>query len=439
MATLMQSLHPRRWLTGLWRNPDFRKLWGSLTITHFGGQITFLALPLTAAIMLNASPFEVGVLTALEALPYPLIGLFAGVWVDRARKLPVIVATDVARGLALLAIPVCAWLGVLSMGVLYVAGFLVGAMTVIGWPAYQVFMTERVGRENLVEANAKIGIADSAAQLIGPGLAGALIQWLTAPFAILFDAIAFFASAMMVRGIPPAPTDAPKADARSMRAEILEGLAVIWRNPALRAMVWSVGVWQVFRHAFIATGVLFATRELQFSAGHVGVLYMVAGLGSLAATSITERLNARYGMGPVMLAGIGGTGAAYLVMACAGGPHWAASALYGGGLFLLDLGAMVFFINYLSLRQAATPDRLLGRVTATMICLTVATAPLGGLMGGWIAQHLGLRAALIVAGTGALLLGPLVAWLSPIGRIRELPQPQEPAIMESVAEEQTTY
>src|SRR5438552_13890259 len=111
MATILQQIHPRRWVNGLWRNPDFVKLWGSLTITHFGGQITFLALPLTAALVLNATPFEVGVLTALEALPYPLVGLFAGVIVDRSRKLPTIILCDVGRGLALLAIPLCAWMG----------------------------------------------------------------------------------------------------------------------------------------------------------------------------------------------------------------------------------------------------------------------------------------------------------------------------------------
>src|SRR5216683_1031318 len=239
MASLLNTLHPNRWLTGLWRNPDFVKLWGSLTLVHFGGQITFLALPLTAALVLQASPFEVGVLTALEALPYPIFGLFAGVLVDRAKKLPVIIACDIGRGLALLAVPACAWLGVLTMALLYVVGFLIGLLTVIGWPAYQVFMTERVGRENLVEANAKIGVADSAAQLIGPGLAGALIQWLTAPFAIFADAVAFFASAWMLRGIPAKATDLPKTRPRAVGLEIAEGLKAIWRHPTLRALAWS--------------------------------------------------------------------------------------------------------------------------------------------------------------------------------------------------------
>jgi MFS family permease len=430
-----QALHPRRWFTGLWLNPDFRKLWGSLTIVHFGGQITFLALPLTAALVLNASPFEVGVLTALEALPYPICGLFAGVLVDRAKKLPVIIACDVGRGLALLAIPACAWFGVLSMGVLYVVGFVIGMLTVAGWPAYQVFMTERVGRENLVEANAKIGVCDSAAQLIGPGLAGALIQWLTAPFALAFDAISFFLSAWMLRGIPAKDTDAPKPPTGSMWEEIREGLAAIWHNHLLRALVWAIGLWQVFRHAFIAIVVLYAARELGFSPGHVGVLFMTAGLGSLAAAGIVGPLNARYGMGPVMLSGIAGTGLAWLTMGLAMGPFWAASLIFGGGLFLLDLGAMIFFINYLTLRQAAAPDRLRGRVTANMICLTVATAPLGGLLGGWVAEHLGLRVAMLLAGVGGIALVPLLISFSPLARLRELPGHTEPVATQSVAEE----
>lgn len=437
MATLIRSLHPARWLTGLWRNPDFLKLWASLTVTHFGGQITFLALPLTAALMLHATPFEVGVLTAMGALPYPIFGLFAGVLVDRVRKLPAIVAADVGRGLALLAIPLCAWLGVLSMPLLYVVNFLVGFASVIGWPAYQVFMTERVGRENLIEANAKIGVADSAAQLIGPGMAGALIQWLTAPFAILMDATSFFLSAWMVRGIPPRASDAPKSRPRSMVLEIREGLRVVWHVRTLRALAWSIGLWQLFRHAFVAIVVLFGVRVLAFSAGQVGLLFMTAGLGSLMAAHVTQRLNARFGMGPTMLVGMAGCGVAWLVIAAAMGPHWLAAIFFGTGLFLLDLSAMIFFINYLSLRQAVTPDALLGRVTATMICLTVSMAPLGGLTGGWIAEHFGLRAAMTFVGAGALLLAPLVTWLSPLARMRELPGPQEPALTESAAEEAT--
>lgn len=420
---------------GLWRNADFVRLWTSLTITHFGGQVTFLALPLTGALLLDATAFEMGVLTALEALPFALFGLFAGVLVDRLPKLPIIIWSDIARGVALLAVPACAWLGVLTMEVLYVVGFLVGTGTVAGWPAYQVFMTERVGRENLAEANAKIGVSDSAAQLVGPGMAGALIHWLTAPVAILLDAVSFFFSAWILRGIRPLPGDAPKMRARGLWPEIREGLAVIWRNPVLRALAWSIAVWQVFRHACFAIMVLFAARELGFSAGHIGALWMLAGVGSFAAAAAVAPLNRRFGFGPAMLAGVLGTGVAWLVLAAAAGGPLVASAVFGLGLFMLDFSAMVFFINYLTLRQAATPDALLGRVVATMICLTVAAAPLGGLAGGWVAEHLGLRATLLISGLGVIALVPLVAWTSPLMRLRALGEAQAPRQTESVTEE----
>ncbi len=432
---MFSALHPQRWLTGLWRNPDFVRLWGSLTITHFGGQVTFLALPLTAALMLNATPFEVGVLTALEVLPFPLFGLFAGVLVDRLPKLPVIIAADLGRAIALAAVPLCAWTGVLSMPVLYAAGFLVGVGAVIGWPAYQVFMTERVGRRNLSEANAKIGISDSASQLIGPGLAGALIQWLTAPIAILLDALSFAASAWMLRGIPPAPTDAPKMAGQGVWREIGEGLGAVWRNPTLRALAWSLAIWQVFRHAYVAVVILFAARKLGFSAGHVGALFMLAGVGSLVAAGAVGPLNARFGFGPTMLAAMGGTGIGWVVLGSASGGHVVASLAFGLGLFVLDFSAMTFFINYLTLRQTVTPDALLGRVTATMMCLSTVTAPFGGLAGGWIAEHWGLRATILLAGAGALAMIPLVAHSSPLAQMKALPVSHEPVAAESVAEE----
>jgi MFS family permease len=435
MTTFLQRLNPARAFTGLWRNGDFVRLWGSLTITHFGGQVTFLALPLTAALLLDATPLEMGVLTALEALPFPLFGLLAGVMVDRAPKLPIIVWSDIARGAALLAVPLSAWLGVLSMPVLYTVGFLIGLGTVMGWPAYQVFMTERVGRDRLVEANAKIAVSDSAAQLIGPGIAGVLIQWLTAPFAILLDALSFFLSAWILRGIPSGASDAPKMRATAIGAEIREGLAAIWRNATLRSLAWAIALWQVFRHAYIAIVVLFAARELGFSAGHLGALWMLAGIGSLGAAAAVGPLNRRLGFGPTMLLGMLGTGVGWLVVGAASGGEAMASIVFGLGLLVLDFSGMVFFINYLTLRQAVTPDPLLGRVTATMICLTVATAPLGGLAGGWIAEHAGLRATMLVAGLGAMALVLAVAWASPLLRVRTLREAQEPRQTESVTEE----
>lgn len=406
----------------LWRSRDFRTLWMSLTITHFGGQVTFLALPLTAALMLNASPLEMGILTAVEALPYTLFGLFTGVLVDRSRKLPLIIMADVGRGLALLAVPIAAWFGFLSMSVLYVVGFLVGLGSIIGWAAYQVFMTERVGRQNLVEANSRIALSDSSAQLIGPGLAGIFIHWLTAPFAILLDAIAFFSSAWMLRGIKPQASDAPKLVEKgaTIWQDAKEGLSLIWKNPVLRSLAWGLAIWQFLKHMYFAIVILFAARDLALSPGTIGAIWMMGGVGFLIASFWVQHANKRFGVGRVMLGGLFSTGVAWLMIAMVSPGTWTSLQL-GVAIFVLDLGAMLFFINYLTLRQSVTPDHLLGRVTSTMIFLSIAGAPLGSLAGGLMAELFGLRTTIAVAGVGGLALGLLLTKVSPLAAMHDLP------------------
>jgi hypothetical protein len=185
----------------------------------------------------------------------------------------------------------------------------------------------------------------------------------------------------------------------------------------------------------VAIVVLFAARELGFSAGHVGVLWMLSGIGSLAAAAATTGLNRRYGFGATMLGGMLGTGFAWLIVAAAFGSPLLASVIFAAGLFVLAFSGMLFFVNYLTLRQAVTPDPLLGRVTATMMCLTVTTAPLGALAGGWFAEFAGPRATIALAGCGAILTGLAIAWVSPLARLRELPGVPQARVAESVTEE----
>lgn len=314
-----------RYLGTLWRDHDFRTLWLSLTITHFGGQVTLLALPLTAALLLNASPVEMGILVAMEALPYTLLGLFTGVLVDRSRKLRLIIQADIGRGVVLLLVPIAAWGGFLSMPILYVVGFLVGLGGIIGWAAYQVFMAERVGRDNLVQANSRIALTDSASQLIGPGIAGAIIHALTAPIAILLDAISFFISAFMLRSIKPAESDAPKlvaAETKSLKAlwngiweDVKEGLVMIRYTPILRSIALSLMIWNFLKFAYLAIVILFATRDLGFSAGQIGTIFMTSGVGLLLASATCQRLNMRFGIGLVMLGGLSISGCSWLMVA----------------------------------------------------------------------------------------------------------------------------
>jgi MFS family permease len=411
----------RRNLRGLWRLPDFRRLWLSLTVTAFGAQITNLALPLTAALLLQATPLQMGILVALETLPFALVSLHAGVLLDRVRKLPIVITSDVSRGLALLSIPLCAWRGVLSIEVLYAVGFFCGVQNVVGGAAYQVLIAQMAGRERLVEANAKITLGETSSALIGPGIAGTLIHLLTAPFAIALDALSFFASALMLRRLQ-VPNDVPAIVARqSMGAEIREGLALVWNNPTLRSLAVVAAAWQVLHHMQVAVLILFATRELGLSAGAIGIAYMAGGLGCVIAAASAERLARRFGVGPLIVYGLLLTAFGWQAFGLIRGPAAVATVALGVGMLLFDFGAVLWGINYLSLRQAITPDRLLGRMTATMRFLAIAAAPLGSLVGGALATGIGLRPTLWVVGSLGIVLAVVAMRWSPVRRHRHLP------------------
>ena len=411
----------RRRFRGLWRSPDFRRLWISLTVTSFGAQVTNLALPLTAAIMLHATPLEMGILVALESLPFALVSLHAGVLIDRVRKLPVVIACTFARGFALLAIPLAAFTDALSIEILYAVGFFCGVQNVIGGAAFQVLLAQLAGRKRLVEANAKTALGETSAALVGPGLAGALIQALTAPFAILLDAFAFLVSAMMLRRMR-VPNDVPHSGPRSpVLQEIAAGLRLVFRNRTLFALAWLAGLWQFLHHMQIAVLILFATRELGLSAGAIGVVFMFGGIGCVIAAALAERLSARLGVGPVIVHGLILTALAWQAFGLIGGPPWLAMILLGGAMLLFDFGAVLYGINYLALRQAITPDRMLGRMTATMRFLTVAMAPLGSLVGGALATAIGTRGTLLTVGGLGLVLAVCAVLWSPVRRHQTLP------------------
>lgn len=411
----------RRNFRGLWRHPEFMKLWGSLTITSFGAQITNLALPLTAAVLLHATPMQMGVLVALETLPFALVSLHAGVLIDRVRRLPIVIASDIGRGVALLAIPVAAYFNALSIEVLFVVGFFCGVQNVVGGAAYQVLLAQMAGRRRLVEANAKITLGETSAALIGPGLSGVLIQLLTAPFAIAFDACAFFVSALMLRRVRAHRDVVHPGASASVTQEIHEGLKLVWNNRTLLALAWLAGLWQILHHMQIAVLILFATRELSLSPGAIGLTYMFGGLGCVLAAGFAERLTQRFGVGPVIVHGLTLTALGWQAFGLVSGPVWLATIALGVAMLMFDFGAVLFGINYLSLRQAITPDRLLGRMTATMRFLTVAAAPLGSLAGGALATIIGLRATLLTVGVlGLVLVAGAIAW-SPVRRHHKLP------------------
>jgi MFS family permease len=402
----------------LLRDPTYRRLWLSILISQFGGQVTMLALPLTAAILLHASPSQMGFLTGAEVFPYAVFSLPAGVWLDRIHKLPIYVLGELAIALAVTTVPLAWWLGWLSMPWLYLVGFTIGAVNTVSGSAAQIVLTQIVPRERLVEAHAKNALAQSGAEVAGPGAAGALIKVTGAPFALLFDAVMLLVSASILRGVyakESVGTDHPR-----FWAAMRDGVDFVRTHRLLVAMAVCVGAWQMLNQVASVVQILVATRELGLGERAVGFCYIALGLGTVAASAVAGRISRRLGAGRTMVLGFGLGGAGWLVLAVARGGALGIAA-YTLTLLSFGFGSVLIFVNFLALRQAVTPAPLLGRMTSTMRWLILLPAGPGALLGGWIGQHYGLRVALGVAGAGALVLCAVGSRIRTITRVHTLP------------------
>ena len=418
----MQALQRRFALPAgdLLRDATYRRLWTSILISSLGGQVTMLAFPLTAAVLLHASPTQMGLLTSMEILPFVLFSLPSGVWLDRVRKLPVYVAGELTLAVVVASVPLAWWMGWLSMGWLYVCGFVLGTIFTTAGSAAQIVLTQVVARERLVEAHAKNALATSGSEVAGPGLAGALIKLVGAPVALLVDALLLIVSALILRGILVGDERRPRADAHFMR-DLKQGLRFVAHNRLLVSLGLAVGGWQMCNNAAAVVQILFATRTLGLSEQAVGLCYMGMGAGTVLASVFGHRLSRRVGPGPCLVLGFAVCGAGWLLLAAAPANAWGVAA-FVVMLMLYSTGAVLVFINFLALRQAVTPAPLLGRMTSTMRWLILLPAGPGALMGGWLGEHVGLRSALAFAGGSALLVA-FTAWNTPAIRgVRELPR-----------------
>jgi MFS family permease len=409
MEDVMRTAEGTRWMklvaawrAGLLAHRDFRLMWLSSTVTSFGGQITMLALPLTAVILLDATPAQMGLLVACETLPFTLFSLHAGVLIDRMRKRPIMLVGEVVIGGALLMIPASALIDRLSMPLLYCVGFVLGIAFVVVGSASQVYLTQIAGRERLIAANSLFIASESTARLTGPGLAGLLIQWLSAPIAILFDCLTFVTSLLFLTRMRHVEKMPPKKEGARVSHEIREGLALVLGHPILRPLTLVSSSWFIVFQGWGALQTLYATRELGLSAGELGAAHMIGGAGALLSSLMARHITKRLGTGVPILIGVGCSASAWLVVAVI--PHTSyALASLGAALFLFDFGTTQYWINYASLRQAVTPDGMLGRMTATMRFFTVAAAPVGALVAGHAAEAFGLRPTF--AAMGVLVVG----------------------------------
>jgi MFS family permease len=408
--------------SSLWHHHDFLRLWGAQTISLVGSQVTLLALPLTAVILLHASAFQIGLLTAVQYLPFLLVGLPAGVWVDRMRRRPILIAADVARAVILLSIPIAYWAGVLDLGLLYPVGFLVGVLSLFFDVAHQSYLPDLVPRDALIEGNAKIEVSYSSAQLAGPGLGGVLVQVLTAPVAILADAVSYVVSAaLLLRIRRPEPAPAPEeGDASGLLPQIRDGVRYVLRHDLLRPIALTTAIGNLFDLFGMVQAVLtlYAIRTLHLSPAELGLALAIANGGGILGALANRRLVDRFGFGPTFLVASVTPGIGVLLLPLAT-PSTGLLVL-AAGLGIAGFAIAIYNVNQITLRQTVTPAAMQGRMNATMRVIIWGTIPIGAALGGFLGSTIGLRPTLLVAGCGSVLAcAPVV--FSQIAKLRTIP------------------
>lgn len=394
----------------LWRNRDFTVLWSIETLSQVGAQVSVIALPLTAVVVLGAGPGDVGVLMALQFLPVVLVTLFAGAWLDRHRRRPALVVTNAVRFVLLAGIPVAYLTGGLTLYLLYGITFLAGCMTAVADVAYLVYLPSLVRDDQLLDANAKLEATYSVALIGGPGLGGVLVQLVGPPLAMLADAITYLLACLGLTAIrTPEAVPSSDEDRAGMRAEIAMGLRTILGHPVLRSLISLAAVFNLFEQVVMTLYVLFAVQDLGLSPGVLGLALGIGSVGGLIGSVAAARLSGslRAGRAALVAAFIGAAGLA--IVPLAGGGQWVAALILIAAFLVYGFGLAAFNVISLSLRTTIVSPALLGRVTASFRLLVYGTIPVGALLAGVLGDAIGVRAAVAV-GALALLAATVLFW-----------------------------
>lgn len=400
---------------------DYRKLWAALSVSLLGSEISLLALPLYAAVTLQSSPLQMGVLASIGQLPYLLCSLPAGVVADRVRRRPLLVGCDIVSAGALVSVPIATAFDGPGFVHLCSVAFVVGTATVFTEVAHYAYVPVLVGRRDLTQANSRLQVSYSVAESAGPGIGGLLVQLITAPFAVLVNAVTFVVSGVLLASIrDPEPPPDPEPGRASMRRTLLDGMKPLLSHPLLRPIIVT-GIFVAFFEAGItALYVVYATRELGLNAATIGLVFVIGGLGALPGAVLARRVAERIGVGPAIAAGLFGSAATAGVLPFVSGGPAVVIAFLG---VAKALGALLFTvanIHQWTLRQSLTPDRIAGRVTAAQRFLVYGSGSLGALAGGALAEAVGLRAALLALALGALI-SPLFTVASPVRGLQRQP------------------
>ncbi|MEV0807951.1 MFS transporter [Micromonospora sp. NPDC050200] len=403
----------------LWRSRDFALLWGGQTVSEVGTRISGVAVPLLAAETLDASVFQVSLLTFLAWLPYLLFSLPAGLLADRVDQRRLMVACDLGRAALLLSVPVVALVGRLTLPFLYVVVGLAGVLTVFFTVAYKSILPRLVPADRLVEGNARLTVSQDTAQLVGPTVGGTLTGLVGAAWTFLGTALAFVASAVTLLLIRPPAAARPATGPRvPVRAALTEGLGFIRRQPILLSILACVTTSNFFAIATSSLEVTYLVRELHAAPAVVGVVFSLGAVGGLVTGALADRLSRWIGSARVIWVAMAAPGPLYLLVPLAR-PGWGL-VLYVVGLAAFSANAVLFNVAILSYRQRVTPPELLGRVTASFLWICFGVVPLGALFGGTLGSQWGLRPALVVCALGTWSAALFVVF-SPLRRMRDLP------------------
>ncbi len=402
--------------TGLWRHRDFMKLWAGQTVSVFGSLIGGTALPFTAILLLKATPLQMGLLAAAGLAPGFVAGLFAGVWVDRLRRRPILIAADVGRAVLLATIPLAAFLHQLHITQLYGVAFLISILTIFFDVAYQSYLPALVGREEIIAGNSKLSASASVAEFSGFGIAGWLVQIFTAPIAVLLDAISFLVSATAVSLIrTPEERIVTQEERHDMWYEIVAGLHEVLQSPILRAIAGCTLIKQLGGGMVGTVILLYTNRELGFSPGVLGMIFGVGGLSAFIGSLVTPYVTTKLGIGRASSYSLLAASCLGFLNPLAHGATLLAALLLLTPQLLGDGFHTIYEINTLSLRQVLAPAQLLGRVNASMQFISQGALLAGSLLGGVLGNLIGLRPTLVLAfGTG--LVAALWLLVSPVRR-----------------------
>jgi MFS family permease len=397
----------------------FRSYWIGQAVSQFGDRVTELALPLIAVTTLAASPGQVGLLTAAVWLP-ALVSLVVGSWVDhQRRKRRILVLADLARAAVLVSLPIAYALDAVSLGQLFAVALLTGLGSVYYNTAYSPVFVNLVPRESFLQANSLFSSTRSFSFIAGPAVGGALIQLLTAPVAVLVDALSFVASAALTGRIAMTEDEPHVDEAISLWRRCVDGMRFLLRHRVLRASLACCATGNFFAMVGSALLVLFASRTLGLSAGLIGAAFGVGATGGLVGAMVAPRLARAFGVGTIIIVGAVVYPAGFGVAALASGPTVLRMALVGAAEFVTGVGVMLFDVNLNSLQACVTPDELRSRVSGAFSTLNYGVRPLGAVIGGVLGTTVGIRPTLVLAGAGGALAFLWLLW-SPIRRVRQL-------------------